>query len=272
MELLKLCKYKLDIELHCISAYVCSSIYPFSLQSSDRPPLLKNLRSLNLSDVRFTNDESLVILTRRCPKLQVLDVSWCSELSDISLETIAPHCTRLVEVFLDGCNQLSDLAFLSLARFCPFLQVLSFDTLRLSSVVDTLGAEPGDITLCTLLGGCALLRILRMRHCHALTASTIEAHLKEKSFPNLQQLDFTGCSSLQIEGITTLLNRCPSLHCFIVIDCEALTTELLLPLIVSHPTLTVTNTSRDEFHSGDTGMAFDFRRAFLLRRKLENER
>lgn len=146
------------------------------------------LTKLNFTDthinlVESTEQESGIInyfirdslLTSPC-RLQVLDLSFCSNIATVSVKQIACHCPMLRSLSLRGCYAVTDQAIEFLGKNCRLLNVLDISATTMNH------SKLTDLSLLTLV--------------HS---------------PNLTMLSVTKNHSITLNGLTQLLGECHTL-------------------------------------------------------------
>ncbi|KFK39888.1 hypothetical protein AALP_AA3G302000 [Arabis alpina] len=67
-----------------------------------------SLKELSLNNVKKVGHNTASALAKRSEKLQILDISWCRDISDKSLGYIVDNCLSLKVLKLFGCTQITD--------------------------------------------------------------------------------------------------------------------------------------------------------------------
>lgn len=124
-----------------------------------------SLQTLALHCIKLT-DESLVAISRACPKLTKVDVSGCSRVRDDGIVAIVANCPNLEKVDLTMCRRITDRSVVALAQHA---------SLTLKEVV---------LDRCLKVSGPALRFLMRMQ-------------------PNLRSLSFARCPKVQGADFTT---------------------------------------------------------------------
>lgn len=67
---------------------------------------------------RSVTQENLLSLVMRCPRLEILSVSLCREVTDEVLKAISEYCLGIKELHLNRCFQVSDLYVSDITTVC----------------------------------------------------------------------------------------------------------------------------------------------------------
>ncbi|KAH9372847.1 hypothetical protein HPB48_021670 [Haemaphysalis longicornis] len=130
---------------------------------------LPDLQSLDLSPCGAHLDNQLVLQSLRLDSLKTLTIQECWDLTDEAIHQIIHHLPNLEEVFFGGCVQLSDDTIKALATGLRKLQKLGMSS--------------------TLVSSAGLQRL---------------SHVDSPVATSLTFLDFTGCTRVGDQGVTTL--------------------------------------------------------------------
>ena len=65
-----------------------------------------------------------LFISFRCPNLEILDLSWCWEVSDDGLAHIIDNCSKLRELHLKGLHEVYGTPFFHLPQDVPNLSLL----------------------------------------------------------------------------------------------------------------------------------------------------
>ena len=72
---------------------------------------------LDCTGLSLLTDESIVPLGRRCPRLRILNLSWCKQVSDAGVCAVAEGC-RLELLSVHGNLNLTGVGRAALAQHC----------------------------------------------------------------------------------------------------------------------------------------------------------
>ncbi|ORY01462.1 RNI-like protein [Basidiobolus meristosporus CBS 931.73] len=117
-------------------------------------PWLSNLTSLNLAGGGRT-DIVLTKLSKHCPKLTHLSVSWNSQLTDFGFVEMARNCRELRALDLTNCAQISDTGIMALAVYCTRLKVLNISYCQCV----------GEVAVWELVRSCKELKLINALGC-----------------------------------------------------------------------------------------------------------
>jgi F-box/leucine-rich repeat protein 7 len=174
-----------------------------------------------------------------CPKLTVLNLSYCKHITDRSMAHLAAHASdRMQRLSLTRCTSITDAGFQSWAqhRFEKLTHLCLADCTYLSdhAVVALVNAAKGlthlDLSFCCALSdtatevvalGLPRLRELRLAFCgSAVSDSSLESvalHLND-----LEGISVRGCVRVTGKGTENVLKGCVSLNWIDVSQCRNL--------------------------------------------------
>ncbi|KAI9758349.1 MAG: threonine synthase [Chaenotheca gracillima] len=181
-----------------------------------RALLSKNTRlvHVNLTGLSAVSNSICSVLAKNCPALEVLNVSWCSNMD-----------ARGARKIIDSCERLRDLRVGEISGFNnkEVMQRL-FETNRLERLVMNGCTALTDEALKVLVEGANAendpltgrprvpprkLRHLDLGRCHRLTSDGLEA--LADNVPELEGLQLGGCTDLSDDALTRLLPTVPKL-------------------------------------------------------------
>ncbi|XP_053905251.1 F-box/LRR-repeat protein 2-like isoform X2 [Malaclemys terrapin pileata] len=244
-ELVKVCSTpELRPSLASLSFAFCSLLRDSSVLSLARS-LSPSLRVLDLSSCVSITNVSIQAISSHLPRLTVLRLAWCKELTDWGLldveepreerhhrrenleqdpkvlsdsawnESQKRHraslqaLKQLQELDLMACSKLTDSSITKVIRF-PALRRLSLGLLP----------EITDASLVAVARGCQSLEQLSMSHCGKLTdKGFLEA---ASSLRRLQHLVISGCSQLTGQTLMALSRECRQLKSLDVSMCHGI--------------------------------------------------
>ncbi|TFJ99792.1 Leucine-rich repeat-containing protein 29 [Platysternon megacephalum] len=244
-ELVKVCSTpELRPSLASLSFAFCSLLRDSSVLSLARS-LSPSLRVLDLSSCVSITNVSIQAISSHLPRLTVLRLAWCKELTDWGLlgveepreernhrrenleqdpkvlsdstwnESRKQHqaslqaLQQLQELDLMACSKLTDTSITKAIRF-PALRRLSLSLLP----------EITDASLVAVARGCQSLELLSMSHCGKLTdKGFMEAG---SSLRRLQHLVISGCSQLTRQTLTAISRECRQLKSLDVSMCHGI--------------------------------------------------
>lgn len=80
--------------------------------------------SLNIVRVRHCSDRSIALIAERSPKLQVLSIQCCPNVTDETMSKLASGCPLLRELDISFCYQISHKSLALIGQHCPNLRIL----------------------------------------------------------------------------------------------------------------------------------------------------
>ncbi|KAH7363498.1 hypothetical protein B0T11DRAFT_306393 [Plectosphaerella cucumerina] len=174
-----------------------------------------------------------------CPKLQILNLSYCKHITDRSMAHLAAHASpRLRSLSLTRCTSITDAGFQSWApfRFSNLTHLCLADCTYLSdnAIVALVGAAKNlthlDLSFCCALSdtstevvalGLPQLRELRLAFCGSAVSDaslqSVALHLND-----LQGISVRGCVRVTGGGVENLLEGCSRLNWVDVSQCRNL--------------------------------------------------
>ncbi|ORY00849.1 RNI-like protein [Basidiobolus meristosporus CBS 931.73] len=138
--------------LQCLDLGFNKGVKNFDLQRLS--PWLSNLTSLNLAGGSRT-DIVLTKLSKHCPNLTRLSVSWNSQLTDFGFVEMARHCRKLRALDVTNCAQITDTGVMALAVYCTQLRVLSVSYCQCV----------GEVAIWELVRSCKELKLINALGC-----------------------------------------------------------------------------------------------------------
>ncbi|KAI9796926.1 MAG: hypothetical protein M1833_005872 [Piccolia ochrophora] len=222
--------------------------------------LLRNSRlaHLNLTGLSAVSNSTCKIIAQNCPQLQLLNVSWCSNMD-----------ARGVRKIVDGCSNLKDIRASEIQGFeNEDIMLRMFEVNSLERLVLSGCANFSDKALQCLIEGrdnerdpitdraevpARKLRHLDLSRCQALTdggLATLADHV-----PCLEGLQLGGCTELTDAALSDLLPTVPKLSHLDVEELSELTNDTLQLLARSSCKATLEHLSISYCENlGDQGM------------------
>eukprot|EP01041_Mallomonas_annulata_P011317 gene11317-23679_t len=174
---------------------------------SKRCPNLTNLKAAKSTALRIL-DNTLLVVSERCPGLTSLDLSSCFKITDIGIGYIVSNCTDMREMTLADCYNITDVGVNYIAECCEDLEFLD-----LSSCSDVT-----DISLVKIAKNCPLLVELNVQGCHRITDKSLIA--LGQYCHRLQILNLQGCVKITSVSIQKIAIGCPNLQSLILSGCQ----------------------------------------------------
>lgn len=181
---------------------------------------LMELIEIGLSQCPQITDETLHVLVKKCPKLQILDIARNRRITDVPVRDLLDCCRSLTQLNVEFCSRLTDQPLVSfLAVASPCAQQADSRELcngKLSDVhTSSFGGSVDDLCLEKLFWGgiktsfnhlqcltvvAPLLQVLDLRWCPGVTDASLKAFYAEHSegancrLGNLHTLCLRGCA------------------------------------------------------------------------------
>lgn len=212
-----------------------------------KPTLLSLLRAnemlvnINLTGLKAATNTSCNYIADHCPRLQILNVSWCQNLDTRGLLPIIRKCTFLRDLRAGEVQGFSNINF---AR-------LLFQTNRLEKLV-VCGCDLNDTALKTIVHGSnpemdfltdrplvppRKLRYLDLSRCSRISNQGIKALVH--FLPYLEGLQLNRCTTITNNGLAPLLGTTPRLTHLELEDLSALTNSILSDHLANSPCASV---------------------------------
>ncbi|KAH8719180.1 hypothetical protein GQ44DRAFT_624004 [Phaeosphaeriaceae sp. PMI808] len=201
----------------------CRNLENFSLEGCriDRTSihyfLLQNCRlvHVNLSGLAGVTNAALKIIASNCPRVEVLNISWCNSVDNRGLRKVVEGCPKLRDLRageVRGWDDVKLMTELFKQNTLERLVLMNCDSLS-------------DESLAALMEGVD-------EEVDVLTDRPIVSPRK------LKHLDLTRCRSITDLGLNTLVNNVPFLEGLQVSKCGGLTDDALTALLPTMPVLT----------------------------------
>ncbi|KAF2032417.1 RNI-like protein [Setomelanomma holmii] len=185
-----------------------TSIHCFLLQNS-------RLVHVNLSGLAGATNAAMKILASNCPRVEVLNISWCNNIDNRGLRNVVEGCPKLRDLRageVRGWDDVELMAELFKRNTLERLVLMNCDSLN-------------DDSLAALIEGVD-------EEVDVLTDRPIVPPRK------LKHLDLTRCRSITDVGLKTLVDNVPFLEGLQVSKCGGLTDDSLMALLPTMPVLT----------------------------------
>lgn len=190
------------------------------------------------------NDSQLLISLKKFPKLKMIDLSFCNEITEKGLEALK-NCTQLKRIDLSWCNQFNDNSIRILTQLPIQLDEIKlsfwrnledgsmtyFHSWQSLKVVYLKGmkANPNntitDIGIATLAQNCRYLQKVVLAWCIQITDSGVK--ILSQNCEDLQEIDLYGCNKLTYSGVMFVAEKCQKLK------------EMILPLSINDSALDI---------------------------------
>ena len=176
------------------------------------------LAHLNLTDLAAVNNGSCKIISKSCPQLESLNVSWCSHMDSRGLKLVIAGCPKLRDLRCGEVRGFGGAAGLEVATAL-------FKTNNLERLVLSGCSDITDTTLKTIIHGTDPETDL-------LTNRLLVPPRK------LRHLDLSRCAHLTDNGLESLAHNVPYLQGLQLSSCNLLTDFSLSAVIATTPHLT----------------------------------
>eukprot|EP00164_Ancoracysta_twista_P003829 GFYU01005137.1.p1 GENE.GFYU01005137.1~~GFYU01005137.1.p1 ORF type:complete len:1530 (-),score=451.33 GFYU01005137.1:156-4745(-) len=202
----------------------------YNLRTQQHP----ELKELCLSNTNV-GDMEIADIATNCPKLEFVDLSWCSNITSVAIECLATSCPDIRRLRLDGlpirdigkdelCDaldlfqeitdislcwveDLTDEDLEEIAEACPFLLRISLQ--GCSGI--------GDVGVVKLSEYCAELENIDLHGCVLVTDSALSG--LQQGCPNLRILSIRWCTKVTDHGLLKLANNCVDLEALDLTGC-----------------------------------------------------
>eukprot|EP00184_Porphyridium_aerugineum_P008579 CAMPEP_0184691910 /NCGR_PEP_ID=MMETSP0313-20130426/607_1 /TAXON_ID=2792 /ORGANISM="Porphyridium aerugineum, Strain SAG 1380-2" /LENGTH=1354 /DNA_ID=CAMNT_0027149689 /DNA_START=35 /DNA_END=4099 /DNA_ORIENTATION=- len=169
------------------SSLLMSSTFGSTLSSRRQAGSSFNLRVLILARCVRISVPVLIWFVQSCPKLSVLDLSYCEQFGDDALFQIslALRC-QLSMLSVAGCVKISNLGVAAVVDYCRNLTTVNFSEIDI------------DDSVCMLFRHLTRLRVVDLSGCKLLTDVTVLELLRK--CPQIQMIDMSGCGLISAHG------------------------------------------------------------------------
>jgi F-box/leucine-rich repeat protein 2/20 len=201
----------------------CQNLENFSLEGCriDRTSihcfLLQNSRlvHVNLSGLTGATNAAMKILASHCPRVEVLNISWCNNIDNRGLKKVVEGCPKLRDLRAGEVRGWDDVELMT-----ELFKRNTLETLVLMNC-DSLNDE----SLTALFEG---------------NGEEIDILTDRPMVPprRLKHLDLTRCRSITDTGLNSLVDNVPSLEALHLSKCGNLTDDSLMSLLPTMPILT----------------------------------
>jgi hypothetical protein len=225
------------------------------------------LKSLCLAHNTWLNDESIIMFASSFPNLQLLDMSYCNQISE-SICQVLKTSSKIRHLNLEHCSKVK---LHGLNFEVPKLEVLklSHTDVDNESIITFASSFPNlqilDLSycnqisegICRLLRKCSKIRHLNLHNCskvrlHGLNfevpklevlnlSKTIinneELYLISKSFGGLLQLSLEDCSFVTKWGVNHVVENCTQLREINLKGCYKVHKNIVASMVSSRPSL-----------------------------------
>ncbi|XP_010438148.1 PREDICTED: putative F-box/LRR-repeat protein 19 [Camelina sativa] len=180
--------------------------FEYNVDSFLRSVIDRSQGGLTEIRVRHCTDRSLSYASERCPKLEVLWIKSCPNVTDASMMNIASNCRNLKEVDISYSYGLSHESLTMLGRNCKNLKTLKRNQYpRLNPHMPTIIAPLDYLARYSKYGN-------------------VEAEIIARHMPQLKHLEFR-YSTLTAQGLASVCEGCQDLEYMDLYGCIYLRSE-----------------------------------------------
>lgn len=160
-----------------------------------------SVQSIKVQSCSILTDNSVIAISKYCPKLARADFSGCCQITDEGVKALAQGCPFLEEAHFLGLRQITDESIKEIANNCHAMKVLNL----------TRCLQLSDESIILLAKQCPHLREIYLCGCQLLTDVSV-THIAH-GCPSLTYLDISGCTNVSNDALTLLAQKCgPSLR------------------------------------------------------------
>ncbi|CAA9958928.1 F-box domain cyclin protein [Pyrenophora teres f. maculata] len=244
----------------------CQNLENFSLQGCriDRTSihcfLLQNTRlvHVNLSGLAGATNAAMKILGAHCPRVEVLNISWCNNIDNRGLAKVVEGCPKLRDIRageVRGWDDVELMTALFRRNTLERLDLKNCDSLNDESLAALIEGVDEEIDILTdrPIVPPRKLKHLNLTRCRSITDAGLKTLVH--NVPLLEGLQVSKCGGLTDSSLISLLPTLPVLTHLDVEEIESLSNEVLKTLAESPcaPHLKHLCISYCE-HLGDAGM------------------
>lgn len=193
----------------------------------------EKLVQVNLSGQQSITNSTLRLMAAKCPRLESLDVSWCSGADARGLKKVVENCPELRELKaseLTRFDEMSPMQALFRANTLERLYLSGCETLTDDSIRIMMEGRNTETDPLTGRSSAAprKLKHLDLSRCTQITGNALK-HLAY-NVPDLEGLQLAGCEGLTDDGFTTLFPTLSKLTHLDLEECSQITDETLTAL------------------------------------------
>ncbi|CUS07608.1 unnamed protein product [Tuber aestivum] len=191
------------------------------------------LAQLNIAGLKTANNRTCRLISKSCPLLESLNVSWCSSMDARGIKKIVEECKNLRELRACEVARFNDPGSMQTIFKSNKLEVLhlgaceSIDDAAIAIMVEGVDPEVDPFTNKPRAPPRKLVD-LDLSRCANLTDQALRS--LAGNVPNLEALQLGGCVSLTDSGFTALLPTLGKLTHLDLEECSELTNATLLAL------------------------------------------
>jgi F-box/leucine-rich repeat protein 2/20 len=187
----------------------------------------KDLRVLCTHSCEKITGESFYNV-KDCENLEVLDLSYCSNLSDVALQYISEYCPKLIHLDISGCSLIGSDGLSAVYRHCSKLEKLRL------MLCDQPSLTPECLADITKFA--QAIKVLELTGVRQLTDASAEKIARYGS--QIQFLAMNGCVDITDRAVSAIGKNCTQLRVVEFCACKKVTVQSLLDVIHTVKTLT----------------------------------
>ncbi|KAJ4319514.1 hypothetical protein N0V94_003848 [Neodidymelliopsis sp. IMI 364377] len=197
--------------------------------------LLSNTRlvHINLSGLAGATNAAMKIIASNCPKVEVLNISWCNNIDHRGLLKVVQGCPKLRDLRageVRGWNDLELMAELFKRNTLERLVLMNCDSLNdesLAALIEGVDQEVDVLTDRPIVPPRSL-KHLDLTRCRSITDAGLKTLVD--NVPFLEGLQLSKCGGLTDDSLTSLLPTLPVLTHFDIEELDALSNNVLKAL------------------------------------------
>ena len=160
------------------------------------------LQEVHIAGACLVGDAGACAVISKCPKLRVLDLSYCGELTDVTLIKLAAESSSTLEsLAVNGCGKIRDAGVIALCKGCGPKKLKSLSLNGCSKV--------GDVGIQAIANFCKKMEILSISNCDSINTESMLLIVHSCRF--LKSMDFSGLDLVSIDAVHALVKNCPLL-------------------------------------------------------------
>ena len=199
-----------------------------------------NLVSLDLTNVKETNNEVIIAFAATAKRLLGINLQACKKVDDTAMFALAENCPLLRRVKLNGLELITDEGVSALVKGCPLLLEIDLHQCQLVT----------DVSIRDIWTHSINLRELRLSMCTNLTDLAFPAPVRletttdraganpfpqrqdstelpplfvTQTFEQLRMLDLTSCAKITDDAVEGIVLHAPKIRSLVLSKCTQLT-------------------------------------------------
>lgn len=208
---------------------------------------LIKVTNINLESC-LIGDRTILAISKGCPNLESIDISWCKNVTNHALEELVVSCTNLKYFSSRGLTTMNNSVLTKISINCINLTHLNINNC----------SNVSDDGLISVANGCTLLKFLGVSNCSYISNDTLKAlgtsckdltileasyciNLSDTGFAEiskgcskLERLDLEECNRITDQTINNIAANCSKLRHLTLSRCELITDEAISKLSLSN--------------------------------------